>query len=70
MCFKINGKSGQYHKKKKKDKLSVMLKIYQEQHKKIHIYWIKGKLPPKSEKIEDIPKKDHRRHYNPSKSYP
>ena len=35
-----------------------------------NIYWIKGKLPPKSEKIEDIPKKDHRRHYNPSKSYP
>ena len=32
MCFKINGRSGQNHMKK--IWLSVVLKIYQEQHKK------------------------------------
>lgn len=46
-----------------------MLKIYQEQQKKYIFTGQKENYPNNQKKLKDIPKKDHRRHYNPSKSY-
>ena len=48
ICFKINGKSGQYHKGKKNKRLKLAFSDAEDLSRtaqKIRIYWIKGKLP-------------------------